>query len=137
VTDQPRAATALPLVAVLAGGAVGTGLRLAVDLALPHSASAFPLGTLLVNVAGSLLLGALVARVWPVAPTWLRAGLGVGVLGSFTTFSALAVSVVTLTEAGAGAVALGYVALSLVGGILAAALGIRLARRPTPIGPQE
>lgn len=137
MTDQPRAATALPLVAVVVGGAVGTGLRLAVDLALPHPVTAFPLGTLLTNIVGSLLLGAIVARLWPVAPIWLRAGLGVGVLGSFTTFSALAVSVVTLTEAGAGIVALGYIALSLVGGVLAAALGIRLARRPTPIGPEE
>lgn len=129
--------TALPLIGVVVGGAVGTGLRLAVDLALPPSASALPLGTLLVNVVGSFVLGALVARLWPVAPTWLRAGLGVGVLGSFTTFSALAVSVVTLTEAGAGIAALGYVALTLVGGVLAAALGIRLARRPAPIGPEE
>ena len=137
MTDRARTATALPLVAVAVGGAVGTGLRLAVDVALPSSASEFPLGTLLVNVAGSLVLGALVARLWPVAPTWVRAGLGVGVLGSFTTFSALSVAVVTLTEAGAGVVALGYVPLTLVGGILAAALGIRLARRPAPIGPDE
>lgn len=127
-----------PLLAVLAGGALGTGARLLVDVVLPHGGTTFPVGTFLVNLAGSFALGLLVARVWPVAPEWLRAGLGPGVLGSFTTFSALAVSVVELTSLGAGAAALVYLATSLVGGIAAAALGIRLgARRVPPIGADE
>lgn len=126
------------ILAVLVGGAVGTGLRLAVDLVLPHGGTAFPLGTLLVNVVGAFALGLLVGRVWPVAPDWLRAGLGPGLLGSFTTFSALAVSAVELTAAGAAATAAAYVAASLVGGLLAAALGLRLgARRVPPIGADE
>ncbi|GHF22360.1 fluoride efflux transporter FluC [Pseudolysinimonas yzui] len=129
------------VLAVLAGGAVGTALRLTVDLLLPHGGAAFPIGTFLVNLTGSFVLGALVARVWPVAPEWLRVGLGPGLLGSFTTFSALAVSAVELTSAGAGAEAVVYVAASLVGGIAAAALGIRLgaptATAPPPIGDDE
>lgn len=129
------------LLAVLAGGAVGTGLRLTVDLLLPHGGAAFPIGTFLVNLAGSFALGVLVAEVWPVAPEWLRVGLGPGLLGSFTTFSALAVSTVELTSAGAGAEAVVYLVASLVGGIAAAALGIRLgaptATEPPPIGDDE
>ena len=125
------------ILAVLAGGVIGTGLRLTIDLALPHPESGFPLGTLLINVAGSFLLGALVARVWPIAPAWVRAGAGVGILGSFTTFSAVAVAMVTLTRAGGGAIAIGYLALSLIAGLTAAALGLSLARRATPIGPEE
>jgi CrcB protein len=127
-----------PLLAVLAGGALGTGARLAVDLLLPHGGTTFPAGTLLVNLTGALALGFLVARVWPVAPEWLRAGLGPGLLGSFTTFSALAVSAVELTSLGAGAAAIGYLVASLVGGIAAAALGLRLgSRRVPPIGVDE
>jgi CrcB protein len=130
-----------PVLAVLAGGLVGTGMRLTVDLLLPHGGAAFPIGTFLVNLAGSFILGVLVARVWPIAPEWLRVGLGPGLLGSFTTFSALAVSAVDLTAAGAAASAAVYVAASVVGGIAAAALGIRLgaptATEPPPIGDDE
>jgi fluoride exporter len=126
------------VLAVLGGGAVGTGLRLAVDLALPHGGAVFPVGTLLVNLVGAFALGLLVGRVWPDAPEWLRAGLGPGLLGSFTTFSALTVSAVELTAAGTVAVAVAYVAASLLGGLLAAALGLRLgSRRVPPIGVDE
>ena len=129
------------LVAVVAGGLVGTGLRLGIDLLLPHGGAVFPLGTLLINLVGVLVLGFLVGRVWPVAPDWLRAGLGAGLLGSFTTFSALAVSVVELTAVGAGGLAIAYLAASLVGGIAVAAAGIRLGTRglalPSEIGPDE
>lgn len=129
------------MLAVLAGGAVGTALRLTIDLLLPHGGLDLPIGTFLVNLAGSFALGVLVARVWPVAPEWLRVGLGPGVLGSFTTFSALTVSAVELTASDAPITALVYVAASLVGGIAAAALGIRLgaptATEPPPLGDDE
>jgi fluoride exporter len=130
-----------PLLAVLVGGAVGTALRLGVDVVLPHGGSTFPVGTLLVNLAGSFALAVLVARVWPSAAEWVRAGLGPGLLGSFTTFSALAVSAVDLTSAGAGPVAVVYVVVSVVGGLAAALLGLRLAGATAtttpPIGVDE
>lgn len=125
-----------PILAVLAGGVAGTALRLAVDVALPHGGAVFPIGTFAVNLAGSLVLGLLVARLWPVAPEWARAGLGPGLLGSFTTFSALAVSAVELTAAGSIGSAVIYVAASVVGGIAAAAFGLRLGSpRPAPSAP--
>jgi CrcB protein len=127
--------------AVLAGGLIGTALRVGLDLALPHAADQFPWSTFLVNVAGSLALGLLVARVWPVAPAWLRFGLGTGLLGSFTTFSALAASVVTLTAGGDPLLALGYLVASLVVGIGAAVAGLRIGAPPrepeAEIGPDE
>lgn len=128
-----------PILAVLAGGVLGTGIRLAVDILLPHGGTVFPVGTFLVNLVGSFTLGLFVARVWPVVPEWLRAGLGPGLLGSFTTFSALAVSAVELTASGVAASAVLYVAASLIGGISAAALGLRVgSRRAIPsIGPDE
>jgi len=129
----------MTLVAVVLGGILGTGLRLSLD-ALVVPDSAFPWATLLINVVGSFALGFLVARVWPSAPAWLRAGLGTGLLGSFTTFSAVVVGLLTLTAAGMTALAVIYLAVSLLGGWAAALLGIRLgARAPValPIGTDE
>jgi len=125
-TPGPGRSGALAVLAVLVGGAAGSSLRLSSDLLLPHGADAFPLGTLLINIVGSLALGFLAALVWPTAPGWLRAGLGPGLLGSFTTFSAIAVSVVQLAKLDAVPLALAYLAATLAGGLAAAALGIRL-----------
>lgn len=104
-----------------------------VDLLLPHSVSEFPLGTLIVNVAGAFALGLLVARLWANAPEWLKAGLGAGLLGSFTTYSAVMVSFVAGATSGFLALAVAYLALSLVLGLAAAALGLRVGRVSAPI----
>jgi len=123
----------MTLVAVVIGGILGTGLRLALDQLIAPD-SAFPWATLLINVVGSLVLGYLVARVWPVAPAWLRAGLGTGLLGSFTTFSALIVALLTLTASGMAPLAVVYLVATLVLGFAAALLGVRLGVR-APVDP--
>jgi CrcB protein len=125
------------IIALVVGGLVGTGLRLGIDALLPHADDAFPWSTLLINVIGSFALGALVARVWQIAPHWLKAGLGAGLLGSFTTFSALAVSLATLAEADEWLLAAGYLTVSLVAGLGAATAGLFLGRRREPIGVEE
>ncbi len=122
----------MTILAVLLGGLVGTGLRIALDTLIPHQDAQFPWSTLLINLVGSFALAFLVARVWPTAPAWLRAGLGTGVLGSFTTFSALIIPLLTLTEAGMPLLALVYLLVSLLGGLGAALLGLRLGSRSTP-----
>ena len=119
-----------PLLAVFAGGLVGTSLRLTLDLALPHGPTEFPFSTLIINLVGAFVLAVLVARLWPVAPAWARAGLGTGVLGSFTTFSALTVAIVTLSNDGRWMLALLYLAVSMVGGLAAAWLGLHVGRGP-------
>lgn len=121
------------LAAVVVGGAVGGGLRLALDTAIPHTTT-FPLSTLVINTVGSFALAVLVARVWTTAPSWVRAGLGAGLAGTFTTFSAFAVSLVSLSAAGEWMPALGYLGLTLVLGLGAAALGLLLGRR-APVAP--
>ncbi len=129
----------MTFLAVLLGGILGTGLRLATG-ALVLPGSTFPWATLVVNVIGSFALGFLVARVWPTAPTWLRAGLGTGVLGSFTTFSAVIVSLLTLAGAGLTLLAIVYLVVSLVLGFAAALLGVRAgvpAPADPPIGAEE
>lgn len=127
----------MTIVAIVVGGLVGTGLRLGLDALLPHSDDGFPWSTLIINVVGSFALAVLVARVWPSAPHWLKAGLGAGLLGSFTTFSALAVSLVTLADAGEWLLGAGYLVASLVAGLGAATAGLFLGRRPEPIGVEE
>jgi CrcB protein len=126
------------LAAVFVGGLIGTGLRLGIDALLPHGDDSFPWSTLLINVAGSFALGMLVARVWPLAPEWLRLGLGTGLLGSFTTFSALVASAFLLTGFGKPLLTAVYVVVTVIGGIGAALLGVRIGHRPVPpIGPDE
>lgn len=114
--------------AVFIGGLAGTGLRLAIDVALPHEDAEFPVSTLLVNLLGALVLGVLVGGIWRrfQRPLWWKAGIGSGLLGSFTTFSALAASMVTLTEGGAFFPALAYLVVSLVGGLALAAIGLKI-----------
>jgi CrcB protein len=117
--------------AVAVGGVVGTALRLTLDTVIPHTDTTFPLSTLLINIVGSFALGALSATLWrrPSLPSWIKAGLGAGTIGSFTTFSALMTSLVAETSKGLGMLALGYLVLSLVLGFGAAMLGLQIGRR--------
>ena len=114
----------MKLVAVIVGAALGMALRLALDY-LVHQ----PISTLVINLVGSFALGVLVARLWPTASPVLRAGLGPGLLGTFTTFSALAVSVIGLGINDEWMPALAYLAATVVGGLIAAWLGLLTGRR--------
>ncbi len=120
--------------AVTIGGMLGTGIRLLVDTVVPHETTGFPFSTLIVNVLGAFVLGALVSSIWarPRTPNWLKAGLGTGVIGSFTTFSAFITSLVAETSHGMWWLAIVYLVASLVLGFLAAGLGIRVGHRLPP-----
>jgi CrcB protein len=116
------------LILVAAGGAAGSVLRYLVSLgALRAFGPGFPWGTLAVNVAGSVVIGALA-----VVLTGPRAGLSpllvAGFLGGFTTFSTYSLDALRLWQGGqaglAGAYVAGTVALAL-GGV---ALGAWAAR---------
>lgn len=128
----------LAYLAVAVGGLIGTGLRLACDLAFPHGDGEFPVETLIVNLVGSFVLGWLVGGLWtrPTTPRWLRAGLGSGVIGSFTTLSAVMASLLVLTREGEPWLGGVYLLVSVLGGLAAAAAGLRigslLAHRPMP-----
>jgi len=88
----------------------------------------FPWATLGINLVGSFLLGLLLKtgadRHW--SPE-LTKGLGVGFLGAFTTFSTFSVETQTMLREDRVATAVTYVAVSVVGGVLAAAAGYVLA----------
>jgi fluoride exporter len=86
-----------------------------------------PWATLGINVGGSFVL-ALLTTVWMARPQtafWLRAGLGPGLLGSFTTFSAVVFAVDQLARAGSHIAWLAYLVSSLVLGLAAAGAGWR------------
>ena len=112
------------------GGALGALARWGIAELLPSSPAGWPWATLLVNLTGCLLLGALFAVLVARAPEarWPRPFLAVGVLGGFTTYSAFAVEVVRLTEAGAVVTAGAYVLVSVVGGVVAVAAGTLAAQ---------
>lgn len=87
----------LLLVVALAGGA-GAGLRYVIDRMIgPRGPGGFPLGILVVNVTGSFALGLLTGLGSVVAPE-LAVILGTGLLGGYTTFSAVSVDTVLLAE---------------------------------------
>jgi CrcB protein len=124
--------------AVAVGGLIGTGLRLGFDLAFPHADGEFPLETLIVNLAGAFALGWLVGGLWtrPTMPIWLKAGIGSGVIGSFTTLSAVMAALLVLTREDELWLAAVYLGVSIVGGLALAAAGLRIgsliAHRPMP-----
>lgn len=109
---------------VALGGTIGTAARLGLGLLLPD-AGGIPVAVLVANIVGALLIGILAARL--PASTDVRLLLGTGVLGGFTTYSAFMTGTVALwTDAPLLAVA--YAVGSLVLGLAAAALGLRLGR---------
>ncbi|MEZ5175521.1 MAG: CrcB family protein [Acidimicrobiia bacterium] len=111
----------------MAGGLLGSGLRVAVVDLLPTTPGRFPTTTLAVNLAGSLLVGFYLARRQrAVIAEWSLRFWAIGVLGSFTTFSMFSVEVFGLLDMDATVVAVGYVGASLLGGVAAALVGRRL-----------
>jgi CrcB protein len=122
--------SAAELLAVAVGGVIGAAARWGLDLLIPHDPDEFPVSTLTINLAGTFLLAYLVAEVWtrPV-PSWTKAGVGPGILGTFTTFSAVVLAVVTLAEAGEAALAGLYLTTSLLGGLFLAFIGFSLGNR--------
>jgi fluoride exporter len=115
--------------AVAAGGAVGTAARASLVWLLPAHAGGFPATVFAVNVAGAFALGWLVGR-WERragGPSWQLPFFATGLLGSFTTFSALALDVADLAGPRPW-VALAYALASVAFGWAAAAAGWSLGR---------
>ena len=113
------------------GGFLGSAARYWVVTAVSGTSAAprFPLGTLVVNVVGSLLIGVVAglaeSRAWLGPET--RLFVATGVLGGFTTFSAFALETHALARLQTSASALLNVALQLGLGLAAVWLGLRLA----------
>lgn len=109
---------------VVAGAVAGAPLRYLADLLVQsRHDSVFPWGTLTVNAAGSLLLGAVAGAVSGGAPGWLLTLLGTGFCGALTTFSTFGLETVRLAEEGSVLEAVLNAAASLLVGLVACAGG--------------
>src|SRR5688500_12739665 len=112
---------------VCLGGALGTGIRYLVsEGALRTFGSAWPWGTLAVNVVGCLLMGALMqaALSTPSITPTLRLALGTGFLGGLTTYSAFDWEATTMVRAGASGRAALYLGVTVAGCFAAGLLGV-------------
>jgi CrcB protein len=120
------------VLAIAAGGALGSVMRYGLSVWV-HSFTGrgFPYGTLAVNVLGCLVMGflfVLLVERMGVNALW-RAGLLIGVLGGFTTFSSFSIETFNLIEQGAMAKAAGNMAASLFLCVGATWLGALFARQ--------
>lgn len=126
------------LICVLLGGAVGTGCRYGLSLFIQSVGNGqnadgktpFPYATFLINVTGSFVIG-LLAELFsvkvPVSPV-IRAALITGVLGGYTTFSSFSLETLSLLRDGKWLPACVNAVGSVVLGLLAVWLGVRLAQ---------
>ncbi|MCS5722825.1 CrcB family protein [Herbiconiux sp. CPCC 203407] len=122
--------TPLLFAATILAGGLGAGLRYVVDTAVKNrDRTAFPWGTMVINVSGSFALGLLtgLTSAHLVGVPWLTV-LGVGLLGGYTTFSTASVESVRLLLArrwAAGLInGLGMLLLATAAAYLGLALGI-------------
>ena len=118
------------LAAVGSGAVGGAVARYAVATLGKRRGAVHPWPTTLVNLAGSFVLGAVVASA--ALPPRAKLLVGTGFCGSFTTFSTYSVETVQLVEAGKYGAALAHVAINNVGSGAAALAGMALVRRPLP-----
>ena len=120
---------------VALGGAIGSVARYALGRAvqgLVHQN--FPVGTLIVNITGCLLIGGVLAKYFMGAQTEtaLRTTLMIGFCGSFTTFSSFTLETLALAQTGAWARAALYVVLSMAVCLAATAVGFAIGK---PLNP--
>ena len=118
--------------AVLCGGGMGSVFRFYLQRQVQelHLEGGFPYGVFLANVLGSLIIGFLAAFLvgkFHLSPVW-RAGIFIGLLGGFTTFSSFSLDTVTLIQSGNWIPAIANVGLSLTLCLLATTLGLFLGK---------
>ncbi|HEY8753734.1 MAG TPA: CrcB family protein [Arthrobacter sp.] len=116
---------------VITGGVFGALARYGLSSALP-SPGGWPLPTLIINLAGALLLGALLEALVRRGPDarrlrFIRLLAGTGFMGAFTTYSTLALETNTLLGTGRTTDAVVYVSATVIGGAVATVAGIRVA----------
>ncbi len=120
------------LIFIAMGGAIGAVLRYGASLSVYSlMGRGFPYGTLFVNVTGSLLmglLGVMMLERFNIGPEW-RAGVLVGVLGSFTTFSTFSIETLNLLEQGDLIRAMSNIVLSVLVCLVAVWFGVLIGRQ--------
>lgn len=126
---SPSASLPFTLLAIAVGAVLGAWARWGLGLWLNRPGAALPMGTLVANLAGGLLIGMLLALIER-RPEWstLRPLLVTGFLGALTTFSTFSAESIGLLQRGAYGSALLHSAAHLLGSVAATAVGFRLMR---------
>ena len=119
------------LVAVFAGGAVGTLCRVLLDEIYPASATRWPWVSFAVNLIGAFLLGYFTTRLQERLPlsSYRRPLLGTGLCGGLTTFSTMQVELLNMLDTAHYGLAAGYASASIAGGYAAVHLATAMVRR--------
>ncbi|WP_394231744.1 fluoride efflux transporter CrcB [Niallia oryzisoli] len=109
------------------GGSLGSAIRFLLSSYIKEqfqNERYFPLGTWMINVSGSFILGILTnLHLTERISEWIWFLLGVGFCGAYTTFSTFGYEVITLIVAKKEILAILYVITSVIAGILAASIG--------------
>lgn len=117
---------------VFLGGGIGSACRHSINqLTTRWLGSGLPIGTLGINLLGSLLMGMVFAYISArshLSPH-IKLLLMTGLLGGFTTFSAFSLEVVQLFHRGQITAAIGYASVSVIAGAAAVVLGMWLVRQ--------
>lgn len=115
-------------------GAFGAICRIGIGRLLVGSSS-FPIGTLAVNLLGTFILCLLSAGILHrlIADQRLQTAVTTGFLGSFTTFSAFSMETVDLLQNGQMMLAILYITVSFIGGLVIGMFGLRIGRRMVSI----
>ena len=117
------------VVQVALGGAIGSVLRYGMNLAMPRlTGHGFPWPTLVINVLGSGIMGAVMVRLALRGQQHLAPLLMTGLLGGFTTFSAFSMDTMLLAERGQVLAAFAYAAASVLLSLAAFAIAAQLTR---------
>jgi CrcB protein len=118
------------LAVIAAGGVLGAEARYGISALLPHDGDAWPWSTLLINVSGCVLIGALMVVITELlfAHRLVRPFLGVGLLGGYTTFSTATVEALTLMTAGRPGAAIGYLVATPTLAVVGCGAGVVAAR---------
>ncbi|MEU3270864.1 CrcB family protein [Saccharomonospora sp. NPDC006951] len=118
------------LLVVALGGGLGSLARYGLAEAMPHPEGGFAASTLLTNIGGCLLIGALMVIITDSARPHrlLRPFLGIGILGGFTTFSTYVVDAIESVLAGNAGIAIAYAVASVVASLVAVVAGMLLTR---------
>ncbi|APD49744.1 fluoride efflux transporter CrcB [Francisella hispaniensis] len=119
----------LLLLLVGVGGGVGAMARFGLTQATAGISKQIPLGILLCNVIGSLIIGMMAAFLIETklfnedVSTYVRSLLVTGFLGGFTTFSSFSLDILNLLQRGEIFIAIGYIIVSVLASLIAVILG--------------
>lgn len=143
---RPLHLTPSAVAQVMLGGVGGAAAREALEQVLP-AGKGFPTATLVANLTGAFLLGVILEALVRAGDDtgWRRRGrlvAGTGFMGAYTTYSTFAVEADELVRHGRVLLAVVYVAVTVIGGLVVAGAGIALAgalsrRRPVDVLPVD